>query len=351
MSVRVYSSIDELPAEDIDRLSYSKQQNIFSSVEWFRCLTGQNVFGGKETRIYVSGQDDGTGPKCYLFLVCDPSARTLISMSNFYTMEFAPVFSTGKAQGGAPVSEIIEYISKETPRWQSLNLRLMYQGAAETASVIRSISDAGFFVNPYFMFENYFADLGGNTFSEYYALRSSRVKNTIKRKEKKLAKAHEFSVRILRAYEEDAVDDYNAVYENSWKDSEQFPDFIRELCRLGSEMGVLRMGVLYVDGKAVAAQLWILSGRKALIYKLAYDEAFKDFSVGSILTRDMLEHVLEHDDVDEIDYGVGSENYKKDWMDQTRTLIGLEAFNQRTFTGKLMAYKSRISKILKKPAS
>ena len=344
----VYSSFDELSDDDIDLLSYRNRGNVFDSVEWFRCLVDQNIFEGKETRIYTSGAGDAAG--CFLFLVGDSATRTLSSMTNFYTMEFSPIFADETSPDPALINEIFEHIANEVPKWETINLRLLYERAVATNGVLDAISSAGFHPSPYFMFENYFANLDGNSFADYYALRSSRVKNTIKRREKKLAKTHEFSVRIFRDFDDGGIDDYNAVYENSWKDSEQFPEFIREMCRQCATLGILRMGVLYVDGTAVAAQLWILSGCKAVIYKLAYDEAFKEFSVGSILTRDMLEHVLENDDVDEIDYGVGSENYKKDWMDQTRTLIGLEAFNRRTLAGKFRIFRARVAKLLRKPA-
>lgn len=349
MSVRVYSSFDELSDDAIDRLSYRNRRNIFNSLEWFRCLVGGKIFDGQAPRIYAAG--DGDKADCFLFLVADTATRTLSSMTNFYTMEFWPVFVDENSSDPARVSEIFDYIANETPSWETINLRLVYEGSAESGQILEGLAGAGFQGSPYFMFENFFEKTEGISFADYYGNRSSRVKNTIKRREKKLAKSHEFSIRILRDFDDGLVDDYDSVYANSWKDPEQFPDFIREMCRMCATLGILRMGVLYVDGAPVAAQLWIISGRKAVIYKLAYDEAFREFSVGSILTRDMLDHVLENDDVAEIDYGVGSENYKKDWMDQTRTLIGIEAFNRRTIAGKFRILKSRAGKLLKKKAA
>lgn len=349
MSVRVYSSFDELSDEDIDRLSYRNQGNVFDSLEWFRCLVQENIFEGLEPRIYAVRGDDGAD--CFLFMVADSVSRTLSSMTNFYTMEFRPVCTGNASADPGRVSEIFDHIAAETPKWETINLRLAYEGTADTENLLEALAGGGFHASPYFMFENFFENLDGSSFADYYANRSSRVKNTIKRREKKLAKSHNFSIRIVRDFDDRVIDDYDAVYANSWKDPEQFSGFIRQMCRMCAELGILRMGVLYVDEIPVAAQLWIISGRKAVIYKLAYDEAFREFSVGSILTRDMLDHVLENDNVAEIDYGVGSENYKKDWMDQTRTLIGVEAYNRRTFAGKIRILKSRAGKLFKKQAA
>ena len=98
----------------------------------------------------------------------------------------------------------------------------------------------------------------------------------------------------------------------------------------------------------MASQIWLLSGLKAIIYKLAYDEVFKAFSVGSILTNEMAKVILKNDRVEEIDYGIGSEPYKKDWMNDKRTLIGIEGFNTRTAGGIVLCIKWRIGRLWKK---
>jgi CelD/BcsL family acetyltransferase involved in cellulose biosynthesis len=113
-------------------------------------------------------------------------------------------------------------------------------------------------------------------------------------------------------------------------------------------MGSLRLGLIYVGQAPVAAQLWLMSGSKAVIYKLAYDEAYEAYSVGSILTRELASFVLSHDHPDELDYGVGSEPYKKDWMDGSRRLIGIEANNWRTFAGTVHAIEQRARSGLKR---
>ena len=57
------------------------------------------------------------------------------------------------------------------------------------------------------------------------------------------------------------------------------------------------------------------------------------FSPGSILSRELFRHALDVDRVEEMDYGVGSENYKKDWMSSVRRLEGMQAYNTSTITG------------------
>jgi CelD/BcsL family acetyltransferase involved in cellulose biosynthesis len=102
-----------------------------------------------------------------------------------------------------------------------------------------------------------------------------------------------------------------------------------------------------VDGKPAAAQLWINTERTALIYKLSYDEQYRDFGVGSILSKELFRVAIDEDRVSEIDYGVGSEPYKKDWMASVRKIEGTEAYNQRT----LMGMSLRVVQKTLKPAA
>ena len=107
-----------------------------------------------------------------------------------------------------------------------------------------------------------------------------------------------------------ATRDYETIYNSSWRDSEGYPNFIRGLIRTAAEQGWLRMGVFYIDDEPAAAQTLDRAWGFASIYKICYAEKFAKFSVGSILTADMLEHVLDIDRVREVDYLTGDDSYK-----------------------------------------
>jgi len=57
---------------------------------------------------------------------------------------------------------------------------------------------------------------------------------------------------------------------------------------------------------------------KASIFRLAYDEEWKRYSPGSILTAYLMRHVINIDKVEEIDFLTGNEPYKQDWMTERR---------------------------------
>ena len=66
---------------------------------------------------------------------------------------------------------------------------------------------------------------------------------------------------------------------------------------------------------------------RALVLKLAHDEAFKAASPGTVLTAWMLRWLLDQEQVQEIDFGRGDDPYKREWASQRRQRIGLVLAN------------------------
>ena len=261
--------------------------------------------------------------------------RTLFSLTNFYALEYLPAI----AQVPEPESTcraLLEHVARERPRWHALRLSMMPAQAAATQWTLRQLGGFGFRLHLFFQYENWYALCTEEGFESYYAKRPSQLRNTIARRQKKLERAHSFRVQIVRDASPELngmVSDFVAVYGTSWKQPEPYPDFIPALAGQCAALGILRLGVLYVDAAPAAAQLWITANRKATIYKLAYDEKYAEFGVGSILSRELFRIAMDEDRVTEIDYGVGSEPYKKDWMSSVRRIEGVHALNSHTAMG------------------
>jgi CelD/BcsL family acetyltransferase involved in cellulose biosynthesis len=166
-------------------------------------------------------------------------------------------------------------------------------------------------------------------FEAYWATRPGQLRNTVKRR----AKAAGLDVMVHDRFDPGAWADYEAVYRASWKPEEGSFPFLRALAEQEGPAGTLRLGIARKDGVPVAAQLWLVENKEAWIHKLAYAEAAKELSPGTILSAAMFRHVLDRDRVGRIDYGNGDEPYKADWMDERRTLWQLRAFNPRTLKG------------------
>ena len=131
-----------------------------------------------------------------------------------------------------------------------------------------------------------------------------------------------------------AINLFDTVYDKSWKEKEYFNDFTSGLMKTCANENTLRLGVLYIDDEAVSVEMCIVSNKKATFAKSAYDPRYAKYSISSILLLHVIEYVVKTDQVDEIDFGLFDDEYKKLWCSRRRELWGLVAFNSKTFWGK-----------------
>lgn len=179
----------------------------------------------------------------------------------------------------------------------------------------RSLESAGFSCDYSFRLYNWIYRVQGQSYEDYMAARPARLRNTIARKRRKLEREHGYEIRLFAGHEvPQAMPDYHAVYTASWKANEQYAGFLDGIVAGFSSSGWSRLAVLYVHDKPVAAQLWFVLHGRAKIFRLAYDEAWRQYSAGSILTSFMMEYVIDADKVEEIDFLTGNDAYKQDWM-------------------------------------
>jgi hypothetical protein len=254
--------------------------------------------------------------------------QSINALSNYYSSLFG---AAGALPKNMPLC---------LPRRAMINLQPMDSAAAEFQQLKHELAASGYWVDDYFCFGNWYLDVAGRSFNDYLSSRSSQLRSNIQRGKGKLAKAGNWQIvihRHLGAELEQAIFAFEAVYALSWKNPEPHPDFIANMCRMAATQGWLRLGVLALNDKPVAAQIWLTYQGVANIYKLAYDEGAMRYSAGSVLTAAMMEHALDNDQVHEVDYLTGDEPYKQDWMSHRRERRGIIAFDLTQWHGLLAA--------------
>jgi len=183
----------------------------------------------------------------------------------------------------------------------------------------RMMETSGFTSNRYLQFYNWYHELEGDSFTEYMADRPSKLRNTIARKERKLKREQGYDIRLYAGDEvTQALPDYYAIYAASWKPKELYKHVIEGFVSKFASKNWIRLAILYIDNKPAATQLWFVVNKKASILKLAYDESWKQYSPGSILTHYLMEYVIDTDKVEGIDFLTGNDRYKQDWMTKHR---------------------------------
>jgi hypothetical protein len=187
----------------------------------------------------------------------------------------------------------------------------------------------------------------GMSFADYWASRPSRLRNTAHRKTKSAG----LELVVLDRFDAKAWADLEAVFEASWKPPEGSPLLIREIAQQEGEAGSLRLGLAYKDGLAVAAQIWTIENGVATIHKLAYREDAKQLSAGTVLSVEMFRRALDDDHVELIDFGVGNDGYKQDWMSHCVPLFAMSAYYPFRPAGLVGLAKAAGRKILRRGAA
>ena len=345
-NVVTYQSLQALP-DSYQTLfdATCRERGFFLSVAWFDILIRHSLSAQHTMRLFGL-EDTSTGSAKALLPMCFFSGSEslfsplrLSAASNYYSSFFSLIQDEKKALTQDDVNLLTRGIVGDTPAWDCINLHPMAVDSTDFDFITKAFRQSGTFVQTYFCFGNWYLKVNGRSFHDYFCTVPSRLRNTIARKRRQLEKNHGLQIRIIQSEDElaMAVVAYEQVYQSSWKQAEAQPQFVAELIRMCAKQGWLRLGIAYVADQAVAVQLWIVQERVASIYKLAYDEKFATFSIGSILTSHMIEHVIDLDKVEEIDYLTGDDDYKKDWMSHRRERWGMIAFNRRTFKGNVLA--------------
>jgi hypothetical protein len=340
----VFSEPRQLPPSCLALFEQAGMQDFFLTLPWFENFRLTAMGSEDRVRIYSAPsalEETTCGAMLLMRSSGNPksqfSLRKLEALANYYTCFYAPLFRASDDML-EPLCAIVREIARETPRWDAVELKPLDVNAKEFPRLVAAFRSAGYVVQTYFASGNWYLPVNGRSFAQYTESLPSVLKNTLSRKRKKLEKTGRAKIEIVTGGEglEQAINAYTKVYLASWKHPEPYPQFVPGLIRTCAAMGALRLGIVYVDGEPAAAQLWIVHNRKALIYKLAYDERFGELSVGTILSATLFQHALDVDKVSEVDYLSGDDAYKKDWMSHRRERWGILALNPRTPRGALV---------------
>ncbi len=253
------------------------------------------------------------------------------ALGNYYTSLYSPALADDVQPD--ELALLVRHAVRAHAPMQSLQLAPMAPGAPGFALMRAAMAAAGLVPFDYFCFGNWYQLISGDA-DQYLASRPGDLRSTLRRMGKKFSAAGgRFEIVSAPDQAADAAAAFVSVYGSSWKQPEPYAGFIPGLANLCAHKGWLRLGLAMIDKQVVAAQLWIVASGKANIYKLAYDPAFRQLSPGSLLTAQLMKHVIDVDKVREIDYLTGDDAYKNQWMSSRRERRGLIAFNPRSLGG------------------
>ncbi len=295
-------------------LDREKQNSLFDRLDWLDSLH-RIVLRDRQPLLLRAHDNDAD-----LWMPLMQSGKSEYqALANWYNFTWRPIF-------GAQYDEVtrLALLRQIALRSQERARRLVLSPVPDEDGSARllcaAFEQAGWHVDMQQCDENHYLPVAGRSFDEYWQSRPSQLRNTVKRKGNKGV----VSIRIETNFAENTWADYERVYAQSWKPHEGSPAFLRQLAKQESDAGCLRLGIAYIEGQPVAAQFWTIENGIALIHKLAYDARHNAASPGTLLTAAMFQYAIDNDRVHEIDYGTGTDAYKKEWMEAMRPRYRIE---------------------------
>jgi hypothetical protein len=326
VDVELFDDLDAAAADARGALDRDSQHCLFDRIDWYRLIADHCPPPGQ----LIVARGVTSNHKGWLFLAVTPGRAE--AYANWYSLrhgligepEVAGALAAAMRVGGITRAELAPIADPEPLRagFREAGWIVFLTPTTATWSVVTE----------------------GQDFEAYWARRPARLRNTAERK----AKVAAMDIEIHNRFDPAAWAHYEAVYQASWKPEEGSFPFLRAFAGQEGAAGTLRLGIARKDGVPVAAQLWTVENGIAWIHKLAYAEAAKALSPGTVLSMAMFRHVLDQDRVARIDFGTGDERYKADWMEEKGTLWRLSAFNPSSPTGLVGAAKAAASALVRR---
>jgi CelD/BcsL family acetyltransferase involved in cellulose biosynthesis len=344
-TVEVLSHPDQLP-DDVQALfAEASSEYIEFGTTWFKNLVDTVFAESPGVRIYVV-RSDGQPVAALAVLVQKATlANRAESLGNYYTALYSPTVGTDAT--AADMVLLLQSLKRDHAPLVSMRFSPMDPRSSNYRLLRDALRSAGLTPFEFFCFGNWYLTVKGN-WEAYLMGRTGTLRSTIKRMTKKfLADGGRLEIFNGSADVERALQAYEQVYAASWKNTEPYPNFVQGLVRASAAKGWLRLGVAWLENKPIAAQIWIVANGNSNIYKVAYDENYKAYTPGTLLTALLMQHSFEVDKVSKVDYLMGDDPYKKTWMSERQERWGIVAYNPRTVVGAILLAREVAGRKLK----
>lgn len=336
-TVAHYRRAEDLPAEVVAFMAAVSTEQLAGHAPWYRNLCAGVPPLAQQAHFFVL--HGAVAPLAVLPLATPAASQSgfgigrcrVEALSNYYTALYQPVLA---AQIDiSDLVHLLRHVMRALNAPSRLHLAPMDVDSRDYQLLRRALQKMHWPTFGFFCFGNwYLKDL--NSYDNYLKGRSGNLRSSLKRAVRKF-EADGGTIEIITQADrlQAGTDAYKQVYQASWKQDEPYADFVPGLIALACEERWLRLGIAWLDGQAIAAQLWMRVGKRVEIYKVAYDEAHKAHSPGAVLTAALIRHSIECDQVEEIDFLIGDDTYKSSWMSHRRERWGLIAYNPGTWDG------------------
>jgi CelD/BcsL family acetyltransferase involved in cellulose biosynthesis len=335
--IELYECLDALPADA--RPLFAAAGTFFSTRTWWEIVLAHAIPRNATPRLLLIRQN-GKAKALFPMLV-DPAHGGFRALTTPYTSIYEPLIATNGTDRAAIFTAFARFCrSFATTRLDALD-------PAIEPEMAQAAKQAGLAVARFDHFGNWHEDIAGLDWAAWLAGRPGALRETIRRRTRQAERLTGARFALF----DDAnglatgITAFEAVYARSWKEPEPYPSFNPAQINAAASLGLARLGVWWIDEVPAAAQFWIVDRGRAMVLKLAHDEAFKAYSPGTVLTAWMIRHMIEQEHVGALDFGRGDDRYKQDWVAHRRERIGLLLINPRLPGGMIALARHTIGRI------
>ncbi len=322
----VFPALEALPKSAAALLDGIGCERLFTSRPWYDTFISAGLMPGARPLFFVLNDQFG---KARALLPCRRNADgepAVSSLTSFYSCDFRPLIATD-GDPSATAFELGRRLAQYLRSEAVFGLDSLDSSNPALEPFLSGLAYPGRALLRYEHFGRWWESLGGRSYGEYLGARAGALREVIRRKGAKLERAGAsfalVGIGSPQAEVEQGIADYEAVYGASWKEAEPFEQFQPTLMRKLAAAGWLRLAICRMEGRPIAAQLWVVVGSTATVLKLAHDREFDAQSPGTILTAFAIRTLLDKEGIALLDFGRGDDAYKRTWTTQRTPHIGV----------------------------
>ena len=346
IEVNIYPAEQGLPESLLHWLDMHKPHGIFSAPQWYQALIR-----------FKQEHEASTGGEFYWFFIsannCPIAAAPLEVkgskikfVANFYSPCSELFFDSQTLTKHEAWRLMLSHLTQLHPNWLSFDIYPLFPKQLTPLQTITPELPVTVF--SYNFSANYTSSF--DNFDTYWANRSSRLRNTHRRRAK-LANKYKLEFHVHDVCSPELETDYWQIYQHSWKIQEPSRCFINWLMNWAGQHQILKLGILKIDGEPAAFQLWLLNANCGSIFKLAQDKRFDPLSPGTLLMEHMVKQLSKNFGITKIDFLLGNDDFKALWMDEKVAVSGAEIINRAHLKGRLISMVYTVKNWLKRTKS
>jgi len=332
--VRVVTRLTLDAASSLEALSSSAQAildgpgraQLFTSRPWFETFVEAGLAAGATPLFLVLADEGG---RARALLPCqrpgdDPGVGnpTVASLTSFYSCDFRPLIADGLDPAGT-ARALGRELARRLAGEPLVRIDSLDSGLPILEPFLAGMARPGRLVARYAHFGRWSEELGDMSYPDYLAQRDGALREVIRRKGNKLERAGGSFEIVDGGDVERGIAAYEAVYARSWKEPEPFPLFQPTLMRKLARAGWLRLALCHLEGRPIAAQLWVVVAGRATVLKLAHEQGTDRQSPGTLLTAFAIRTLMERDRITALDFGRGDDDYKRAWTRHRTPHVGV----------------------------